>query len=315
MRPESLPVQFTVDELICCGHLWLPAASPSVQVPAVVLANGFSGTQDWIVPEFAARFAEAGLAALVFDYRHLGRSAGEPRQLVDPSKQRSDLRAALAYARTHPRVDARRVALWGTSLGGSHVVEVAADDGDVAAVVCNMPALDALRGVDVKAKLARANLSAGKAVLVTLRLLGAAVIDALRDALGMAPRYLAVYGRPGEAFFADPDLSGRFSAVAAGSPTWQNRVAARFLLHAPRYRKGTLERVRAPILFSLASRDVEVSPAFIKTLAAGLPHCRVMEYDACHFDLYHGDVFERVVADQAAFLVESPAGGRLPMSA
>lgn len=29
-----------------------------------------------------------------------------------------------------------------------------------------------------------------------------------------------------------------------------------------------------------------------------------MEYDACHFDLYHGAVFKQVVADQTAFLVE-----------
>lgn len=302
MNATPLPVQFFVDGLVCAGHLWLPESSRPV--PAVVLANGFSGTQDWIVPEFAARFAAAGMAALVFDYRHLGRSAGEPRQLVDPTKQRADLRAALAYVRAHPQVDARRVALWGTSLGGSHVVEVAADDGDVAALVCNMPTLDAVRGADVKAKLARANLSAGKAVLVSLRMLAAALHDALRGALGLTPRYLSVYGRPGEALFTDAALSELFSAVAAGSPTWQNRAAARFLLYAPRYRQGTLERIRAPILFSLASRDVEVSPAFIKRTAAGLPHCRVMEYDAGHFDLYHGAVFKQVVADQTAFLVE-----------
>ncbi|MCM5680429.1 hypothetical protein M8A51_12915 [Schlegelella sp. S2-27] len=121
----------------------------------------------------------------------------------------------------------------------------------------------------------------------------------------MRPRYLAVYGRPGEAFFTDPALMERFRAAAAGSPTWENRIAARFLLHAPRYRRGTLERIRAPMLFSLAAQDVEVSPVFIKGLVAGLPHCRVAEHDAAHFDLYHGAVFEQVVADQAAFLAKA----------
>ncbi|MCM5680430.1 alpha/beta fold hydrolase [Schlegelella sp. S2-27] len=119
-------MQFTVDGLSCAAQLWLPQRPRPV--PAVVLANGFSGTQDWIVPQFASRFAEAGVAALAFDYRHLGRSAGEPRQLIDPRRQRADVRAALAFLRTQPAVDARRVALWGTSLGGSHVVEVAACD-------------------------------------------------------------------------------------------------------------------------------------------------------------------------------------------
>ena len=44
------------------------------------MAHGFSGTMDWIVPDFAARFADGGLAALIFDYRYLGDSGGEPRE-------------------------------------------------------------------------------------------------------------------------------------------------------------------------------------------------------------------------------------------
>jgi dienelactone hydrolase len=306
MQTAPVSCRFDVDGIPCTGRLWLPGG-PGRQA-AVLLANGFSGTQDWVVPDFAARFAGAGLAAMVFDYRHLGRSGGQPRQLVDPARQRADLRAALAFLRSHPRIEPGRVALWGTSLGGSHVVEVAAHDPAVAAVVCNMPALDAVRGANVKAKLAQANLGPVAALAVTARLAGAALHDALRAALGRSPRYLALHGRPGEAFFTDPALAGRFAAVAAGSPTWQNRVAARFLLRAPRYRRGTLERIRVPMLFSLAARDVEVSPGFIRAISAGLPNCRVMEYDAGHFDLYHGAVFERVVADQAAFLLQALRG-------
>jgi len=36
---------------------------------------------------FARRFAEAGMAALLFDYRFFGASGGEPRQRVFPRDQ------------------------------------------------------------------------------------------------------------------------------------------------------------------------------------------------------------------------------------
>ena len=54
--------------------------------PCVVMAHGFSGTMDWILPDFAAVFAAAGFAVLTFDYRHFGASEGQPRQLVDSQR-------------------------------------------------------------------------------------------------------------------------------------------------------------------------------------------------------------------------------------
>ena len=45
--------------------------------PCVVMAHGFSGTMDWILPDFAAVFAAAGFGALTFDYRHFGASEGQ----------------------------------------------------------------------------------------------------------------------------------------------------------------------------------------------------------------------------------------------
>lgn len=63
----------------CVGVLYRPVEARG-DVPCVVLAHGFSGTMDWIVPDFASVFAGGGLAALMFDYRYLGASGGQPRQ-------------------------------------------------------------------------------------------------------------------------------------------------------------------------------------------------------------------------------------------
>ncbi|WP_438023844.1 alpha/beta hydrolase [Sorangium sp. So ce233] len=301
MTSERTPLTFQSEGAVCAATLFTPAA-PRAQTPCVVMANGFSGTMDWILPWFAERFATAGLAVLTFDYRHLGQSGGEPRQIVDVQEQRADLRAAVALARSRQGIDPERVALWGTSLGGSHVVEIAAEDPRIAAVILNMPALDALAGASTKAKRERARVGRATTAWVTARLLAAAVRDAARGALGRPPRYLAVYGAPGEAFFTDPGLAPRFERVAAESATWQNRVAARFLLRLPRYREGTMERIAAPILVCLAEHDVEVSAEFVKAKAAKARRADVRVYPAGHFDLYHGDTFEQAVADQTEFL-------------
>ena len=81
---------------------------------------------------------------LLFDYRHFGASSGEPRQLVDIRRQLADWRAAIGFARGLEGVDPRRVALWGTSFSGGHVVQVAAGDDRVAAVVSQAPFTDGL---------------------------------------------------------------------------------------------------------------------------------------------------------------------------
>jgi uncharacterized protein len=60
-----------------CVASWYRPEGAAARWPSVVFANGFSGTRDWILPDFAQRFAGAGFAALTFDDRHHG--AREPR--------------------------------------------------------------------------------------------------------------------------------------------------------------------------------------------------------------------------------------------
>jgi predicted alpha/beta hydrolase len=49
---------------------------------------------------FAARFHEAGFSVLAFDYRHLGESGGQPRQVVRIREQLADWSAAVGFAAT-----------------------------------------------------------------------------------------------------------------------------------------------------------------------------------------------------------------------
>jgi hypothetical protein len=295
-------ITFDSQGSVCRGYLYLPVAPDKEKYPCVIMANGFSGTADWILPSFGEAFSSNGIAALLFDYRHLGESDGMPRQLIDPGEQFTDLERAVEFARSHSRIDGGAIVLWGTSLGGSYVFKMAVMDSGIAAVIGNMPALDAVKGANFDAKMKKAGVTKLQAIKATLQLVAAAAVDSVRGLLRMAPFYVAVYGRPGESFFSDPSMAKAFDTLQRSSAAWQNRVAARFLFRAPRYREGTFEAIKVPVLLTLAQHDVEISNAFIKEKAKKAQHAEINEYPFGHFDLYHGDALRSVLADQVAFL-------------
>jgi dienelactone hydrolase len=289
---ERSKVAFLSSDVECVGYLYEPADTEN-KLPCIVLANGFSGTMDWLLPGYAERFVAAGFIVLVFDYRYFGESNGEPRQLVSVSRQRQDLREAIRFARSHRHIDPHRVALWGTSLGGGHVIAVAAEDAKIAAVVAQVP------GIDMVNPKAKATIKVPATII--LKLIGAAVLDALRGAIRMTPYYVKVFGKPNElAVFSDPALGPRFDAVQRGSATWQNRFTPRFYLALPRYSKGLAQNIKAPLLVCIADKEVYANPDFQEWVGKQAPRGEVKRYPGEHFDFYH-DLLERVVADQIAF--------------
>jgi fermentation-respiration switch protein FrsA (DUF1100 family) len=300
-RFVTRPVSFDSNGSAISGVLYLPERNTTPH-PCVVMAHGFSGTMEWIVPDFAERFADGGFAALIFDYRYLGSSQGEPRQLIDSRRQLDDLRRAVEFARTMQGIDVNRIALWGTSLGGSHVVNLAADDPGIAAVVANVPGLDLFRGTRGRFKPFGFRPTRTRVAAATVRLLGAAVLDAARGAAGLSPHYIAVYGPLGRAVFSDPDLAERFREVEENAPTWRNQVTPRFLFTAPRYRDGTMERIAVSLMVTVARDDAVISSEFVKKKAARAPQHEIREYPVGHFDMYHGAVRDRVAGDELSFL-------------
>lgn len=53
----------------------------------IVMAHSLGGVRQMRLDAFARRFSAAGCRCLVFDYRHFGASAGEPRQLLSVRRQ------------------------------------------------------------------------------------------------------------------------------------------------------------------------------------------------------------------------------------
>ena len=279
----------------CAGHLFVPEATADSgrRWPAVVLGHGFSGTMDRLVPH-AERFAAGGIAALVFDYRGFGESGGRPRQVVDLPSQREDLRATIAWVRERGDLDPGRVALWGNSLGGAHVISVAADDPGIAAVIAQIPFNGFPRVRD-------------RSATASLRLLAAILWDALRGRLGLLPAYIPMIGRPGElAVVSTTEAQRHLRTLAgeAGTTRWRNQVAPRGLLQMQRYRPALdAARLQAPLLVCLAIDDTETPEATARELADRAPHGTVRRYPGTHFDFYADpSVRDRALTDQLSFL-------------
>ncbi len=264
--------------------------------PCIVLAHGFAGTVDSGLMPYAERFAAAGLDVLAFDYRHFGASGGEPRQLLSVPEQLEDYAAAIAFARGLEGVDPDRIALWGTSFSGGHVVEAAVADGRVAAIVAQTPAMDGV------ATLLHARRYAGAAILNRFTL--AAIRDGLGAMRGRPPLMLPVVGPPGTvAAMSTPDAEPGYRAITG--PTWRNEFAARFGLTAALYRPGRkADRLPCPMLVQIADRDAVAPPAAAQDAAwRATGRAEVRTYPIGHFEVYVGDAFERSVSDQLHFLL------------
>ena len=69
---------FGVDGVRCAATVYRPD-QPTGEVPCVVMGHGLSLTRRDGIPDYAARFAAAELAAFAFDYRFWGDSDGGSR--------------------------------------------------------------------------------------------------------------------------------------------------------------------------------------------------------------------------------------------
>src|ERR1700760_1697620 len=134
----------------------------------IVMAGGTGVTKEPATDPFAPHFHSAGFTVLAFDFRRLGESEGSPRQVVRVGDQLDDYRAALAFAATLPEVDPTRIAIWGFSLAGGHVLRVAAREPGLAAVIAQAPLAD---GPAIAPKAMRA-MTPGAALRLHLRAAG-----------------------------------------------------------------------------------------------------------------------------------------------
>jgi hypothetical protein len=289
---ERLDLRVPCGEVLCAAWLHRPAAP--APWPAVVMGHGFAGTRDVGLAPTAERFAAAGIAALVFDYRGFGASGGAERQLVDPWRQLEDWQAMLSALRARADVDPARLALWGSSLGGGHALIAAARDGGVRAVVAQAPL------VDSRAEGEATFYGAGWAA----RLLLSAWRDLGRSWRG-APAYeIPAIARAGEfGMIVDDAAYAAFERLVEPGSSYRNAVAARSVLTFDDYNPAVqAEGLTAPVLLIASRADRFASFAAVEAYAAAHANVRVAEVHGDHFDIYAPPVQAQAAELAAAFL-------------
>jgi dienelactone hydrolase len=256
------------------------------------MAHGLGGVREAGLEPFAERFAAAGFTVVVFDYAHFGGSTGEPRQLLEIGGQLDDWRAAVAYARSLESVDPERVAIWGTSFGGGHVITIAAEDHRLGAAIAQVPMADGIA--------AARRFGARKLVWST----GAGIRDEFARLRGRPPFYAPLTGPAnGNAALTADDAERGYARLIPEPTTWQNRYTARLNLRFPGYRPVRhADRIACPILVCVCEQDGITPPEPAARVAELAPLGELRRYEGRHFDIYVGDLFERAVTDQTTFL-------------
>lgn len=294
---DVLEVDFDSAGLRCAATLYRPraalarAARAGTGVPGVVMGPGFASVRQMNLPDYAGVLAAAGLAVLAVDYRYLGESQGEPRQQVRPAEQREDLRNALSWLADAPGVDQDRLGLWGTSFAGGLVLQVAALDRRVRAVVSQVPGLGLwpyLRGVG--------DGPAREALLARL------LADRLaRRRTGVSRRLPIVAPAGVESVLGSSGVDWHEAAERA-HPTFRNEIVTSSLDDVLDADPAPFAPFVAPtpLLMIVAERDgtAPPGPAYAAFEAAGEPK-QLLTYDGDHYDVYDVPATRRRAAEAA----------------
>ncbi|WP_280587319.1 alpha/beta fold hydrolase [Halorubrum sp. Boch-26] len=286
-RFATRELAFDVDGDTCRGTLYLPGGDAD-DPPVIVMAPGLGAERSFGYPAVAERFADAGHAAFLFDYREFGASDGDS-QAVHPANQRDDYAAAIDRVR---RVDAvgRDLVLWGASLSAAHVLTLTAARRDVDAVVGVVPMLDGR---------AIARRRGGKYLA---RSGAAGVRDLVGHRFGRGRTVPIAGGTEELAAITEPGTKRKYLDLVDRESTWRNETPARSLLRVANYRP--VERVgeiRAPTLLLAGTDDAVVDSESVVDAGERLSRGTVVTMPADHFSPF-GEDFEPAVGHQLSFL-------------
>jgi fermentation-respiration switch protein FrsA (DUF1100 family) len=261
------------------------------------MAGGFAVTKEPATDRFAQRFNEAGFGVLAFDYRRLGESGGQPRQVVRIADQLADWQAAIAYARSLPGVDPAKLAIWGFSASGGHIFHVAARNPAIGVAIAQTPNADG--------PAAMRNAARYQTPVALLRLTGRGIVDAIGGLFGRRPRLVPLVGARGTvAVLSTPDVLDSDRILNPGNryPDWLQSVAARSTLALGVYRPGRVaSQVQCPLLVVVCDGDRTALAEPSVAAAQRAPRSELVRMPGGHYEPFLGG-HERTVEAELSFL-------------
>ncbi len=300
-KDNSIPkcrqnISIPIDDTFISGWLYLPEDIVK-PVSCVILSNGFCGTKDAVLEDYALKFVDIGVAAITYDYRYFGESGGEPRQLINGIKQMEDLRVVIDYARNQENIDENKIVLWSTSAAGRYGIIIAAEDEKIAGVISQCPSLDHAK--DDKLIFKREGIG------YFLKIFMHAQRDKGRSRFGLSTHFIPAVGKPGSfALLNAPGAFEGYKSLMSESEYFINKICGRSMLmmQGPNVTK-VAENVKCPVLILVCEKDTTVSTDSYKKVAEILGEkATVIKYPGSHFDIYRGEIFDKAVDAQLNFL-------------
>jgi dienelactone hydrolase len=301
--PDSSPKFTRIDEtFISQGDnlkAWLYLPSGVLKPPVVVMAHGFGGERWMRLPAYAERFAQIGIAVFVFDYRGFNDSEGEPRNYINPSRHLQDWDAAIAYVKTLDNIDAKRMALWGTSFSGGHVIVGAVKHPEILAVVSQVPFTD---GISTEWNYIITD------PMFALKGTYHGFTDVIASIFIKHRHHVRIAGRPGEAFamMSKPDsMDGLIKLMGIDEKDFEKNnfcpgnIAFTLGLYRP---ISYAEKVDCPTLVIGAEKDTLFPPTGPKKMADRMKKATYISLPMNHFEPYVGEPFEKLVKVMGDFL-------------
>lgn len=242
-------IEFMSKGLRCRGLKYVPAGLKAGEKrPCIVLAHGFSAVKEMYFTDYAEAFSKAGFVAVVFDYRFLGESEGEPRGQIFPWEQIEDFRNAITFAQTQPEVDGEKIGVFGSSYSGGHVICVGALDRRVKCVAGQVPLIDGY--ANFQAIVPRA---AGAGMMKFLE------ADRIERYKSGKVNYLPVVAPDNNAVLNTSDSHEWFTQThQKKAPRWENRVTVesveKFIEYSPAVFLPRLSPT--PFLMMVAENDI-----------------------------------------------------------
>lgn len=135
---RTLPVSFESQGRKLSGTLYLPARAQG-PLPGVVVTGAWLTVKEQMAGRYAGEMAARGFAALAFDFRGWGASAGSPRSMEDPGAKTQDILAALDFLAARPEVDPGRVAGLGICASAGYMARAALDSPRMRALALVAP--------------------------------------------------------------------------------------------------------------------------------------------------------------------------------
>ena len=267
------------------GHLYLPdSRKDGERSPAVVLAHGFTGVKEIMLPQYAERFAAQGWVALTFDYRGFGTSEGQRGRLL-ALEQVEDIRNAVTYVRTRSEADPERIGLWGTSYGCGLVVYAAAFDDRVKAVVAQIGIADGMASAT--------------------RALNPQQVAALRMGIEQDRKQRVLTGRgmyvDPFAIIPDPEMIAFFERHLATAPHAKTQILLQYVeAHLEFSPISVVDRIAPRALLIIAAEHDAICPADeLKRMydEAGDPKKFALVEGVTHFQCYEGEGMERTCGE------------------